>query len=69
MKEYYKSLTDFIKNIITALFVAELGMIGYFFTHPNNTKIVFYGIMINLVLMLVLFVMYLIFLENLIDEE
>ena len=34
-REYYKVVIDLIKNIITALFVAELGMIGYFFTHDN----------------------------------
>ena len=29
-REYYKPIVDLIKNIIIALFVAELGMIGYF---------------------------------------
>lgn len=27
-REYYKSIVDLIKNIITALFVAFLGLVG-----------------------------------------
>ena len=41
-KEYYKVVIDLLKNIITALFVAELGLIGYFFT--NNNEYTIYGI-------------------------
>lgn len=69
MKEYYKSLTDLIKNIITALFVAELGMIGYFFTHDTNKDIVFFGILLNICLIVLIFLLYIILLDNLIDED
>lgn len=53
-EEYYKSLTDFLRNIITALFVALLGLIGYFFTHDCNI-LAFIGIVIDSVIMFIIF--------------
>ncbi len=41
-KEYYKVVIDLLKNIITALFVAELGLIGYFFTNNNEYTILWH---------------------------
>ncbi|RDU65379.1 hypothetical protein CQA53_06290 [Helicobacter didelphidarum] len=64
-KDYYKAVLDIIKNIITALFVAELGLIGY--TYNTSDYIVGITIFINAVILLFLIIWYFDMAENLRD--
>lgn len=65
MKEYYKSLTDLIKNIITALFVAGLGLMGY--VYKTNDIIVAMVLFVDILIILLLTLFYFDIAQNLRD--
>ena len=64
-REYYKVVIDLIKNIITALFVAGLGLMGY--VYKTNDIIVAMVLFVDILIILLLTLFYFDIAQNLRD--
>ena len=64
-REYYKVVIDLLKNIITALFVADLGLMGY--VYKTNDIIVLMILFVDALIILCLTFFYFDIAQNLRD--